>query len=146
MQYLNGVLIEEPGGGVCQVSSTLYNAVVRAGLNTTERHPHSYEPKYCNPGEDAMVSYDGKMGPCMRLKMIQCCLAIRGTFDSANNTIKMSIIGIPILPEGTTLTMRSVKTGESDPPKPNYVDDPQILQERKFWLIRLQWEVLGIQA
>ena len=125
--YLNGVLIEEPGGGVCQVSSTLYNAVVRAGLNTTERHPHSYEPKYCNPGEDAMVSYDGKMGPDMRFKNdSNVAIAIRGTFDSANNTIKMSIIGIPILPEGTTLTMRSVKTGESDPPKPNYVDDPQI--------------------
>ncbi len=42
--YVNGVLVEEPGGGVCQVSSTLYNAVIFSGLKTTERHAHSYEP------------------------------------------------------------------------------------------------------
>ncbi|MEG0565983.1 MAG: VanW family protein, partial [Hungatella sp.] len=64
--YVNGVLVEEPGGGVCQVSSTLYNAVVFAGLTTTERHAHSYEPSYITPGEDAMVSYDGYAGPDMR--------------------------------------------------------------------------------
>ncbi len=51
--------MEEPGGGVCQVSSTLYNAVVFAGISTTERHAHSYEPSYVTPGEDAMVSYGG---------------------------------------------------------------------------------------
>ena len=42
--YLNGEVVQEPGGGVCQVSSTLYNAVVFAGLKSTERHAHSYEP------------------------------------------------------------------------------------------------------
>ena len=47
------------GGGVCQVSSTLYNAVVFAGLKSTERHAHSYEPSYVTPGEDAAVSYGG---------------------------------------------------------------------------------------
>lgn len=41
--YVNGELVEEPGGGVCQVSSTLYNAVIFSGLTTTERHAHSYE-------------------------------------------------------------------------------------------------------
>lgn len=56
---MNGVLVEEPGGGVCQVSSTLYNAVIFSGLKTTERHAHSYEPSYVTPGEDAMVSYGG---------------------------------------------------------------------------------------
>lgn len=64
--YVNGVLVEEPGGGVCQVSSTLYNAVVFSGLKTTERHAHSYEPSYVTPGEDAMVSYDGHSGPDMK--------------------------------------------------------------------------------
>ncbi|MFR0944258.1 MAG: VanW family protein [Clostridia bacterium] len=40
--YLNGEVVQEPGGGVCQVSSTLYNAVVFAGLKSTERRiPHT---------------------------------------------------------------------------------------------------------
>ena len=64
--YSNGVVVQEPGGGVCQVSSTLYNAVVFAGLKTTERHAHTYEPSYVTPGEDAMVSYDGYAGPDLR--------------------------------------------------------------------------------
>ncbi len=59
-------MVQEPGGGVCQVSSTLYNAVVFAGLKTTERHAHTYEPSYVTPGEDAMVSYDGYAGPDLR--------------------------------------------------------------------------------
>lgn len=56
----NGVLIEEPGGGVCQVSSTLFNAVVRADLEITERHEHSWPSGYVPLGEDAMVDYPNK--------------------------------------------------------------------------------------
>lgn len=44
----------------------IYNAVVFAGLKTTERHAHTYEPSYVTPGEDAMVSYDGYAGPDLR--------------------------------------------------------------------------------
>ncbi|MDI6880727.1 MAG: VanW family protein [Desulfitobacteriaceae bacterium] len=45
------------GGGVCQVSSTLYNAALNAGLNITERHPHALPVAYVPPGRDATVSY-----------------------------------------------------------------------------------------
>ncbi len=44
--YSNGVVVQEPGGGVCQVSSTLYNAVVFAGLKTTERHDAAAHASY----------------------------------------------------------------------------------------------------
>lgn len=53
----NGVMIQEPGGGVCQVSSTLFNAVIRADLEITDRHPHSWPSTYVNIGEDAAVDY-----------------------------------------------------------------------------------------
>ena len=46
------------GGGNCQVSSTLYNAVLAApGLVVTERHEHSRDVVYIKDGKDAAVSY-----------------------------------------------------------------------------------------
>lgn len=50
--FVNGV-----GGGVCQVSTTLYNALLLAGLKITEYHPHSLPVSYVEPSFDAMVSY-----------------------------------------------------------------------------------------
>ncbi|MBE5812585.1 MAG: factor for cell wall maintenance or synthesis YoaR [Clostridiales bacterium] len=47
------------GGGVCQVTSTLYNAVRGAGLEIEERHQHSREVPYVNEGDDATVSFYG---------------------------------------------------------------------------------------
>ncbi|HHX87091.1 MAG TPA: VanW family protein, partial [Firmicutes bacterium] len=44
------------GGGICQVSSTLYNAVLQAGLEIVERYPHSLPVGYVLPGRDATVS------------------------------------------------------------------------------------------
>lgn len=47
------------GGGVCQVSTTLYNAALEAEMDIVERHPHSKEVKYVEKGKDAAVSYGG---------------------------------------------------------------------------------------
>jgi vancomycin resistance protein YoaR len=44
------------GGGVCQVSTTLYNAVLQAGLEVVERYPHSEPVGYVPPGMDATIS------------------------------------------------------------------------------------------
>lgn len=44
------------GGGVCQVSTTLYNAALLSGLEITEYHPHSLQVGYVAPSRDAMVS------------------------------------------------------------------------------------------
>lgn len=120
--YVNGVLVEEPGGGVCQVSSTLYNAVVFSGLKTTERHAHSYEPSYVTPGEDAMVSYDGFSGPDMKfVNTSKTAVGIKTSFSEQKLTV--SIYGSPILEEGVTLSMQSTKVKELDPPEPNYEED-----------------------
>lgn len=55
--YSNGKLIDEVGGGVCQPSSTLYMAVLRADLKVTERSNHSLTVAYTPLGQDATVSY-----------------------------------------------------------------------------------------
>lgn len=53
---VNGEYVSGVGGGVCQVSTTLYNAALKAGLCITEFHPHSLQVGYVEPSRDAMVS------------------------------------------------------------------------------------------
>lgn len=57
--YLNGQVVQETGGGICQVSSTLYNAVLYANLEIVERQNHTFKPTYVKPGLDATVSWGG---------------------------------------------------------------------------------------
>lgn len=54
--YLNGMLVPDWGGGVCQVSSTLYNAVLLADLAIEERTAHFRPPGYVPLGQDATVA------------------------------------------------------------------------------------------
>lgn len=54
--YLNGKTVQTYGGGVCQVSSTLYGAVLRAGLIPVERNAHSMAVSYVPLGLDAAIS------------------------------------------------------------------------------------------
>lgn len=53
---INGQADVGVGGGVCQVSSTLYNAVLLAGLTPTERTPHYFKSSYIGAGRDATVA------------------------------------------------------------------------------------------
>ncbi len=55
--FLQGEIAEGIGGGICQVSSTLYNAALLSGMKITERHAHSMKVSYVQPGRDATVSY-----------------------------------------------------------------------------------------
>jgi vancomycin resistance protein YoaR len=52
----DGELVRAFGGGVCQTSTTLYNAALLAGLPIVERHPHVFAPHYVPPGQDAAVA------------------------------------------------------------------------------------------
>lgn len=56
---VRGELSEGVGGGICQVSSTLFNAVDGAGLEIVERYMHSRRVEYVPPGRDATVSWYG---------------------------------------------------------------------------------------
>jgi vancomycin resistance protein YoaR len=54
--YLNGQVVDSLGGGICQVSTTLYNAVLLSELEVTERHNHSMIVTYVNPSADAAIA------------------------------------------------------------------------------------------
>jgi len=58
--YQSGQVVDGLGGGICQISSTLYNAVVCANLDVTERFNHQFITSYVKPGRDATVAYGSK--------------------------------------------------------------------------------------
>jgi vancomycin resistance protein VanW len=53
----NGELVDDWGGGVCQTSTTLYNAALLAGMDIVERHRHQFAPSYAPAGRDAAVAF-----------------------------------------------------------------------------------------
>ena len=55
-QYVNNELVDGLGGGICQVSTTLYNAVVKAELQIDERYPHSLRVGYVDASRDAAIA------------------------------------------------------------------------------------------
>jgi len=57
--FIDGREEEGLGGGICQLSSALYNAAAWAGLDIVERHPHSREVDYVPKGRDAATAYGG---------------------------------------------------------------------------------------
>jgi vancomycin resistance protein YoaR len=59
--YIGGEIVESTGGGICQVSSTLYNAVFLSNLRVLERYHHMFTVGYVPLGQDAAVAYDGNV-------------------------------------------------------------------------------------
>ncbi len=56
--YEKGQVVDTYGGGICQVSTTLYNAALFAELDVLERHPHSMLVSYAEPARDAAIAGD----------------------------------------------------------------------------------------
>ncbi len=55
--FVNGKEVQDYGGGICQVSTTIFNAVKSLGVEILEQHHHSHEVPYAKKGEDASISY-----------------------------------------------------------------------------------------
>lgn len=58
--YQNGEVVQGLGGGICQISTTLYNATLFANLEMVELHNHQFVPSYVSAGRDATVVYGVK--------------------------------------------------------------------------------------
>lgn len=89
---LDGAFADGVGGGVCQVSTTLYNAVVLAGLQVTEYHPHSLPVSYVPASRDAMVNSGSA-----DLRFVNCTNnPIIVQSEATDTSIKIKIIGEPL--------------------------------------------------
>ncbi|HWQ58532.1 MAG TPA: VanW family protein [Clostridia bacterium] len=103
-----GAYVQEYGGGVCQVSTTLYNAALMADLTITERSHHSWPLGYVAIGRDATISTDG---PDLRfVNNTGARIYIRASTDEEEKTVTVRIYGRP-LPDGITIRVTSKKTG-----------------------------------
>lgn len=58
--YENGQVVDSYGGGICQVSTTLYNALLYSEVEITKRYPHSMLINYVEPSRDAAIAGDTK--------------------------------------------------------------------------------------
>ena len=114
--YVQGETVDEVGGGVCQTSSTLYYACLRANLEITERYAHRYVPAYIDWGMDATVSWGG---PDYKFtNNTNYPIKIVATYSGGYLTIK--ILGTNV--DGTSVKMTS-EVLSSTPWETVYKDD-----------------------
>ena len=122
----DGKTVLGDGGGVCQVSTTLFRSILAAGLPIIERKPHSYRVGYYeqgfSPGLDATV-----YAPTADLKFLNdtpAYLLIQSEIDLANYTLVFEIYGTS---DGRiATTTKPVITSSTAPPEDLYVDDPTL--------------------
>ena len=104
--YNNGDTVQELGGGICQASSTLYNAVVIANLEITERHNHSFASSYVPLGQDATVSWGG---PDFKFtNNTDYPIKIEQVYE--NDKLTFNIIGTNVTGEYCALTNETLST------------------------------------
>lgn len=117
-----GETFDEIGGGVCQTSSTLFNAVARANLKIVDRKPHAWPSNYVEKGEDATVDW-----PNLDFKFkndTDWPIYILAWYKDRKVTVE--IYG-KLLEDGMTIDLDSQTTYVKEPPStPLYVYNPDL--------------------
>ncbi len=118
------------GGGVCQASTTLYNAALLSGMQISEHHAHSLRVGYIEPSFDAMVS-----GDTADLKFIN--LTGHNVYivcKTGNGCISIAFYGMQ---NDITYARKSIILNEIEPPEQEEVfgDEEKIIKEEKFGCI-----------
>lgn len=117
--YENGQVVETYGGGICQVSTTLYNAVLYAELEVTERYPHSMLVAYIDPSRDAAIAGDVKD---LKFKNnYDTPIYIEGYIDD-DNQLTFNIYGKDTRKKGRTVEYESETLSTEEPGKTYQAD------------------------
>lgn len=111
--YENGTTVETYGGGICQVSTTLYNAVIRAELEVVNRSAHSMIVGYVEPSMDAAIA-DGIKD--FQFKNNQETPVYIDGYTSGGN-LYFSIYGKEVRPANRRVEFVSEVTSQTDPEK-----------------------------
>ena len=104
--YSSGEVTEQVGGGICQVSTTLFNAAVKADMEIVERHNHSLTVSYVDKGKDATVDWGNQD---LRFKnnssdnIYICC------YLTDDKRVRFGIFG-KLLPNGEKITLEAYVT------------------------------------
>ena len=109
--YLNGLVVESLGGGICQVSSTLYNAVLRAELQIDQRQNHSMVVDYVPHSGDAAIS--GTEKDFKFTNNLEYPVYIEGY--TSDKTITFTVYGVETRPANREISFESVDTETTQP-------------------------------
>ena len=115
--YENGEVVDGIGGGICQISSTLYNAILMANMDVVERKNHQFVTSYLPAGRDATVVYGMTDFKFKNTRTY----AVRIKATCSNGVATVSIYGIK--EENEYIVSFSTKTISSIPFTVKYVDD-----------------------
>ena len=108
--YSSGEITEDVGGGICQVSTTLFNAVVKADMQIDERHNHSLTVAYVDKGKDAAVNWKSQDLKFTNTSEDDVYLVCVLTDDKR---VRIGVFG-KLLPNGETIEIEAQTTGTID--------------------------------
>lgn len=121
--YLNGQVVDSIGGGICQVSTTLYNAVLRAELEVTMRYNHSMIVSYVDPSADAAIA-ESSGKDFKFVNNTDYPIYIEGFCE--NKHITMNIYGVETRPANRVVTYESKELSRMVP-------DMEIINQNAGW-------------
>jgi vancomycin resistance protein YoaR len=136
----NGRTVLGDGGGVCQVSTTLFRAVLNAGLPIVMRYPHAYRVHYYE--QDSPVGIDASIYfPSVDFQFKNDTpnyILVQSVNDPTNVKLVFNIYGTP---DGRTVDMsKPVILNQTPPPAPLYQNDPTL---PKGTTQQVDWEAWG---
>ncbi len=118
--YSGGLVVDSLGGGICQVSTTLYNSVLLAELEVTERHNHSMIVTYVDPSADAAIS--GTAKDFKFVNNLSYPIYIEGTTND-DKKLTFTIYGCETRAEDREVTYESVVISKTVPEGERVVAD-----------------------
>ena len=117
--YLNGMVVDSLGGGICQVSTTLYNAVLLSELEVTERSNHSMIVTYVDPSADAAIA--GTAKDFKFVNNLEHPIYIEGVTE--NKKVTFTIYGVETRPSNREVVYESKVLSKTVPEGEKVVAD-----------------------
>jgi vancomycin resistance protein YoaR len=118
--YENGQVVDSIGGGVCQIATTIYNAVLRAELEVAQRQNHSMIVGYVKPSEDAAIA--GTYKDIKFTNNYSTPIFVEGY--TSGKTLTFTIYGKETRPANRTFDFVSETLSVTDPGAPKEIVDP----------------------
>ena len=122
--YVNGLVVESFGGGICQVSTTLYNAVLLAELEVTERSNHSMTVTYVPVAADAAITSSGGKDFCFT-NNTDYPIYIEG-ITTPNKQVTFNIYGVETRPANRRIEYTSEILETILPTTENIIQDAKL--------------------
>ena len=117
--FSDGLSVQEVGGGICQVSTTLFNAVVKSDLTITTRNPHSRPVNYVDKGKDAAVSWPNQDFKFTNSSDVPVYIMGEIVTENDKKYLVMSIYGKK-LPNGEYIKITAETLSELEPGEDEY--------------------------